>query len=276
MILASKVGNLNISVYNVREVTFDSKNNLKYIYEKEKIKGVILEGVKVKLGESIKVFNLKISVNYIDKISDRKCCISSNKANITTIFVLPMVFSPQFLFLINPYRLNSFLFKDGLYDKKLYILLKKEDRAISLETIINNYLKNTDYKLETLNDNKHLFLTISLPSNFLTDIHYIINSRYSYVSQLAKDKLINYYKQISPNPEEIEKSRIFKILNRDNNYRKSLEQQLGVIIPSYLDLYEGFNIEKENFNYSSFVKEIENEQNSKVSEASSKLCHTFI
>lgn len=194
------------------------------------------------------------------------------KYNISTIMILPIfkditkniknktgAIQFPFIQLCLEYGLiNTYLYKRGKFDNKLYLRFKKE------EFIKNKKLTNSKYtslceliidcnyyaNLEMVNDD--IIIGLHIPVEYLPDINLIIEGKYSKVSDQYKQEInINQANvPVSYNPEIIyimTMNLAYGISMKSNIIKKDLEKEFKVIITNKEELFEKFNKEKEDF-----------------------------
>ena len=249
-----KKNNVKIKAVNINElrITFPNKN---YTYKKDNntkryFESILFNDINIKNGE---VFNIqigsknisykanKIIINYKFPNTFSICDSVYNKA---TNFILPFVFNKRFMssyiiyennkysgFLINTYLDCDFVKKRDKYS--IFILLKfiDTDEFKKQEELFE---KNYDF-IKKIDINKNYVLyEFTIPNKFRSDFDKLIDAKYSKISKIAKNRLVNFHKN------SIEGSFVNLVINRDISLVKQYESELDVSM-SGIELCSKFN-----------------------------------
>lgn len=164
-------------------------------------------------------------------------CIEET-VNKSTIFILPLLGNNHVYFDYSYSLYNACLSEDY---KFIYLKYKftKNDKYLELE---QNLQKHPLY-LEFFDiDEEFVVFKFKIPEKSISDAKSIIYGKYSIIKEISKNRILAFH-GISKN------SKIGYILFKDSKYKKKLENELNVRIPSDIDLMSKGLINKEIWNY---------------------------
>jgi len=90
-------------------------------------------------------------------------------------------------------------------------------------------------------DHKHYMVYFKFPEEIKLDIRYIMNGKFSRVSDETKKVILKYW-------QSAQNSKIYGILTKSAKYREKLEDELNVKIPIDAELGDRLNSHEETFN----------------------------
>lgn len=187
---------------------------------------------------------------YFEKISDTHYIAYREKPTISSMFILPLLIDYEKIGPIMSNILNLYTYMEETLDSKnVYNLVTRYSSTpifLKYENIINNSI-NCKGIIDI--DPYYISFVFEAPDQFLFDIELIKNGKYSAISREAKETIYGFYTHPSRmgTPLILERLKIYKILEREIEYKKFLEKDLGVTIPPNVDLYEGFNDSRETY-----------------------------
>lgn len=169
--------------------------------------------------------------------------------NISSLMILPLILNYSYIQPILPQVLNLYSFiENNLEDEFLYFVCKYINTSMFLQT--ESKISKLPFCKEIIDlDKFFIAFKFEIPINLQADIEIIKRSKYSLISRESKKKIYDYYMNFLriPSFEKLKVTKIYNVLEKKENYRKKLEKDLNVIIPSNIDLYEGFNDIKETY-----------------------------
>ncbi len=194
------------------------------------------------------------------------------KFNVSTIMILPLFWNATehiiarkskvrfpFIQLCIEYGLiNTYLYKNGKYDNKLYLEFDKEEFTkdknlttspyTSILELLINY--NMYAGLEMNNDT--VLIALHIPVEFREDIKIIEESKYSKLSDEYKSELHIKQNSVPLTKNEFamyvaSKNLGYAISMKSDNIKKEIEKELKMTITRDDEYYERFNKVKENY-----------------------------
>lgn len=141
----------------------------------------------------------------------------------------PKGISNSFIFDINNPEFN----KDKI--EGLFFLVNYQNESEK------SFIYNPNCKYcESIND-KYFMVFLLCNIDYIDDITYAVEGKFSKLSNEAKSQIISYHKLRMDNP-------IIDILNKSPIYRKKLEKNLACKIPEHAELGDIFNLQNEIYN----------------------------
>jgi len=188
-----------------------------------------------------------------------KYFLISHELTKSSTFILPLLFNNNEVCwdssFCNCYIGNAITgeVEDGIY------LLHRYYNDISYHSMIEKYSNSELLKEEINIDKYHTLFKFDIPKEFNNDYKLLIQSKYSRISEYAKEKILNFnYKGVQ--------SERFKdltdILTRGEALRKKLETKFNCKIENSWELHDKFNIDNEMFTEDLIVKESINQLSS--------------
>lgn len=214
-----------------------------------------------KLKSYIDFEDIYFQINYITKNSQHpnKVILSLDRSRTSNFFICPLILTPEQLNIEKFCFINSYLLPKATGHSLVLVYNNKiiEDFTLFISKIANDKLINTTYK------NDYVFLEYSISESILKDVMLIIDSKYSSISESSKDIINNYFhflhKLTSNKLVDLTKMKIYKVLYKSEELRREMEKSLNEKIPSHLDLYEFFDLEKETISYKMFDYDVKPE-----------------
>lgn len=201
-----------------------------------------------------------IKPRYISKIGSNSFKASQDNRNISTQFILPLLFNNS-LGIINSFNrlINLYSFLDevsteevenDIHNTDIFYLVYRFSGSVEFIEFEFNLLDNIYCKGAIDLDTQHTAYLIDIKNHpHKEDINLIKKGKYSKISKVAKEKVLNFFLSVGfvkPN-SKLEDSIIYNILERTEFRRKQLERVLGVVLPDDSELYEFFNPIKETY-----------------------------
>jgi hypothetical protein len=178
-----------------------------------------------------------------------------DKPNLTSSFIVPMVLNYSLVEEIGLHTINYYSFIDTpakLPESLFHVVRYGSSVSMKFEEKIGNYsmfLASKDL------DKHHILLEYVLPKDLKKDLQFLVDGKYSQISESSKQRILNYYIKLDPdgmNPDAIQNSKIYGILYKTDTYRTFLGTKLSLekqplYIPSNLELGEAWEPIKETF-----------------------------
>ena len=120
---------------------------------------------------------------------------------------------------------------DLISGEKVLYLWYKYEASIEMEEFEDKIKKHSQYICTIDVDQYHVLYKFSIPDKFKNDYSLIMEGKYSYVSEEAKERILNFHSASENTP-------LGKILNRDSSRREKMESELGISIPKEADLHD--------------------------------------
>lgn len=185
---------------------------------------------------------------YIEFDKKQGCyIIHRDKVTISSMFILPLFFKHSELRPILPTLLNLYSFMEDRLEEEYYYLVSKFDASptyLMYENRISNSI-NCQYTIDI--DNYFIAFVLKIPDEFAEDAEYIKLGKYSSISSKAKKRIYEYYRNLLPVGIDITKTKVYKVLEKDEKYRMQLEEEYNATIPDDVDLYEMFSDIRETY-----------------------------
>lgn len=171
----------------------------------------------------------------------RKTRFEPKEKNKSYIFLPPMLeIDPVFIQL--HLLLNTYLINDDLPDVKNSIFLHYEYQDLdgSFARLENN-LKRSPYFRGMYEPDKYTTMFyFHVPDKYYQDYLLFMNSKYSHLSETLKKKILKFYNLgIS--------SQVYKVLYRDVQRRRELEEELDVELPVDAEVASAIDFSKETY-----------------------------
>ena len=171
----------------------------------------------------------------------RKTRFEPKERNKSYIFLPPMLeVDPVFMQL--HLLLNVYIANDDLPEIKnsMFLHYEYQDLDKSFARLENNLKKNENFRGTYDPDKYTTIFYFHIPEKWYNDYLFFLNSKYSYMSEEIKKKILKFYNLGN-------QSQVYKVLYRDNERRKELEQELDVILPLDAEIASAIDFSKETY-----------------------------
>ena len=171
----------------------------------------------------------------------RKTRFEPKEKNKSYIFLPPMLeIDPVFIQL--HLLLNTYLINDDLPDVKNSIFLHYEYQDLdgSFARLENNLKRSAYFRGMYEPDKYTTMFYFHVPNKYYQDYLLFMNSKYSHLSETLKKKILKFYNLgIS--------SQVYKVLYRDVQRRRELEEELDVELPVDAEVASAIDFSKETY-----------------------------
>jgi hypothetical protein len=171
----------------------------------------------------------------------RKTRFEPKEKNKSYIFLPPMLeIDPVFIQL--HLLLNTYLINDDLPDVKNSIFLHYEYQDLdgSFARLENNLKRSAYFRGMYEPDKYTTMFYFHVPDKYYQDYLLFMNSKYSHLSETLKKKILKFYSLgIS--------SQVYKVLYRDVQRRRELEEELDVELPVDAEVASAIDFSKETY-----------------------------
>jgi hypothetical protein len=171
----------------------------------------------------------------------RKTRFEPKEKNKSYIFLPPMLeIDPVFIQL--HLLLNTYLINDDLPDVKNSIFLHYEYQDLdgSFARLENNLKRSAYFRGMYEPDKYTTMFYFHVPDKYYQDYLLFMNSKYSHLSETLKKKILKFYNLgIS--------SQVYKVLYRDVQRRRELEEELDVELPVDAEVASAIDFSKETY-----------------------------
>lgn len=214
------------------------------VYEDSVLVGLDFDGEYiVNVGDTLPIKRQKFKINEIVKMkSTEGNYIGYNlivaKLNKSSMFLFPLLNYSRPYYRWNTDFVNCFYkTEDNQEDVALY-LWYKYNASVEMEEFEAKIKKHPQY-IETIDvDQYHVLYKFSIPAKYGEDFNLITQGKYSYISEVAKERILDFHSASNTSP-------LFKILNRSASRREKMEKELGISIPKDADLHDPMYEEEE-------------------------------
>lgn len=166
--------------------------------------------------------------------------------NISTDFFLPVLGIDLAITDTTGY-INSYIncpdLTDILINNPVYILYNTEDLDLNMERVYEDLINNKNFILEQRLDRYHILFCFSIPKKFNKDYELIIQGKYSETSGAFKDLFCN---------DNIQDLWQYKVLHKDPEYKKNLENRIGLVLNNNPEIYNKIDMFNETILISSY------------------------
>jgi hypothetical protein len=226
-----------VPLYKGGEI-YDDKGNLVEInYGKD---------YTVKTGETVHIKKQRYKVQKIEKIFNAKGeHILGYKLHIATLskasmFLFPFLGYNRTFFSWNSSFVNAFVWKENAEEGRFIYLWYKFVPSLEMEEFEEKLKNNVNFIDAEDVDDYHVLYRFLVPEKFEEDYDKIIEGKYSYITEIAKERILDFHFSSKTRP-------IGKILYRDPERRERMEKEMDIIIPEDQDLHDPFYKEEETF-----------------------------
>lgn len=257
-ILPNSNEEMTITIVNARKFIMSFNGKFKTIKSDGKIIELDNYSEKIQIGQTLK-FIIKNKVYYYkvglieelktNSLNSNLFSISSSKQTNTTNFILPLIAEKDWMLnnLINSYSFLEFddLFeKDQLHSIYLYYRYDGTKKFYDFEEFI---LKDSNFNQMINIDDFNILISMNIPEKFIEDYYYILDSKYSMISNEAKLRIINFF-------DLNENSIMYNVLYKTERRRKNLESLYNVQIEKDAELWDVIDEYAETFGMKDLIE----------------------
>ena len=249
----SKVGkNVTVRVVTARQLNLTPIYKGGEIYDDE---GNLVEidyggEYSIKVGETIPVKKHRYKIQKIVKMFTTEgdhvkgYYLHTTELTKASMFILPFLGFNRSHFRWNSDFMNCFINKEGEEQQKKEVdyvyLWYRYVPSIEMEEF-EELIKSNKHFIDFEDvDKYHVLYKFSIPNKFKKDCKKLIKGRYSYISEIAKERILDFHFSSKKRP-------LGKILYRCEERRKRMEKELEISIPKEVDLHDPFYMDREIF-----------------------------
>ncbi len=155
--------------------------------------------------------------------------------------------------------INAYSHDDGKehpYENCIYVLFKPDDIDIFRDFVSGQYTDNDNIVEDYDYDNEYLVAVYKLNEDFKKDFDLVRKGKYSKTSKYFKDLFPEKVKIVVNSYKTEQLSLQNRIFTRSKDLVEYWETKLGLVFTEDMELWEGFDIEKETLNIKK-IKEYE-------------------
>lgn len=251
-IITERGEKISITKISFRELSLNSPSELQAVTMKysDEITQVDLGGTLIKVNSIILIKErgkfIPFHINYITKLGKGKYSLLVTRLTNTAKFLSPIHFTNAKTMLFKSNFINAYIGinKQNITGTLFYVYRYTGDIPMyNLEKSI----KESDYFVDSFQvDNYHVIYEMRVPLKYVAIYEIFMQGKYSKFPDWYKDQLKNFYLPILNTSWN--KTTTYKILYKDPTYRKKLEAELDVDIPSDAELADAIT-EKEFFSH---------------------------
>lgn len=200
---------------------------------------------EVTVGDTVTVKRQRFRVHKITKMRTEKGVhvngyyLHTAVLNKSSMFVLPLLGFNRAYFRWNFDFMNCFVRTEDNKEEFIYLWYKFTPSQ-EMEDLEEKLIGHPNYVDQEDVDEYHVLYKFSVPEKYKEDYRKILKGKYSYITDVAKERILDFHFSAKDRP-------LGKILYRDPSRRKKMESDLGVSIPEELDLHDPFYAEEEFF-----------------------------
>lgn len=162
------------------------------------------------------------------------------KLNKSSMFLFPLLNYSRSYYRWNTDFINCFMSTEDEPDETALYLWYRYSASVEMEEFEAKIKRHPQY-METIDvDQYHVLYKFSVPKKHYNDYKSIIKGRYSYISDVAKERILDFHSAGKSSP-------LAKILNRDPSRRQKMEKELVISIPEDADLHDPFYEKDERY-----------------------------
>jgi hypothetical protein len=145
--------------------------------------------------------------------------------------------------------LNAYMFCEEMPDEKdtIFLLYEYQDMDGSFARLENNFKQLPEFRGMFDPDKFTTMFYFDIPHHRLKDFETFKDSRYSQISSEFKKKILKFY-ALGPN------SQVYKVLYRDLEKKRQLEEELDVALPEEAEVASALDLLKETYTKSCKIK----------------------
>jgi hypothetical protein len=149
--------------------------------------------------------------------------------------------------------LNAYMFCDDVKSDEEYIFLHYEYQDLdgSFARLENNFKQLPEFKGMFDPDKYTTIFYFEVPAEWHDDYMLFKQSRYSRISQKLKNKILRFY-ALGP------QSQVYKVLYRDAEKKRQLEEELDVILPEDAEVASALEFSNETYTSKIKIKNVSN------------------
>jgi hypothetical protein len=230
-----------LPIYKGGEIYDDESNLVGINYDDE---------FSIKVGETVPIKKHRYKIQKITKMTTVKgkhvkgYHLHAAQLSKSSMFMFPFLGYNRSHFRWNSDFMNCFISREGEDLEKgevNYIYLwYKYVPSIQMEEFEEQLKSNENFVDFEDVDKYHVLYKFSIPDKYKEDCRKIIKGKYSYITEIAKERILDFHFSSKKRP-------LGKILYRSSERRKKMEKELGIIIPPDVDLHDPFYMEEETF-----------------------------
>jgi hypothetical protein len=217
------------------------------IYEGNTLVGLNYEDeFSVKVKDIMPIKRHQYKIQKITKVEDQNQLqgpgyyLTIAELNKSSMFIIPLLGYNRNYFRWVTDFMNCFIGTEENGCLDTIYLWYKYTASIDMEEFENNLMSHPNYIKQKDVDKYHVLYEFSVPEKFMGDYQLILEGKYSYISEAAKERILEFHSSSKERP-------LGKILYRDPIRKEKMEKELGVTIPEGLDLHDPFTLEEEFF-----------------------------
>jgi len=140
----------------------------------------------------------------------------------SSIMLLPLLGGDRDSFSYTDHLMNAYCYHEDIKGQYLWVLMRppKTRSSYSYDTTESLFRASHSFVKEEELGTEFKMFTFRIPSMYVGDYLMFLNSKFSRMSEIAKDKILNFHSMH-------DKSKLALQLCRDKGFRKSLEKQLS-------------------------------------------------
>tara|TARA_R100001510_G_scaffold15057_1_gene12362 strand:+ start:1019 stop:1756 length:738 start_codon:yes stop_codon:yes gene_type:complete len=200
----------------------------------------------ISVGDTQMFRKMPFKVNIIDKTSPTKCELKIASRTKSSVFIMPMLSGSKDLYFYNTLFLNCFIATED-YPNSIILLYRFSGSALFLK--FEQALKKfTTFKDMIDPSPHHVMFVFDIPSKYKDDYNKFILGKYSHFSPELKDAIFKFHKTDMH-------SSLGQILYKSEKRRLRLSQNLGMEIPTDMELFDIPDPEDEIYNPKIYINE---------------------
>lgn len=158
----------------------------------------------------------------------------------SSMFIMPFIGYSRRYFRWDSDFVNCFVATEDNPNERAIYLWYRYRPTLEMEAFEGKIKDNMEYR-ETIDvDKYHVLYKYSVPKRYLKDFNLILEGRYSYISSIAKERILDFHSSSRDRP-------LGNILHRDPERRKKMEKDLDIVIPPSADLHDPPYLEEETY-----------------------------
>jgi hypothetical protein len=244
--------NVHMKVVNTRMLTVTpGHRQYEILDENGKLVGLDYSGeYLISKGSVLQVGNQKYKISEIQRSTTTQGYELYTFRKITTTgnFILPFLGEDRNYFRWTSQFTNAFIGTETDADLNFISLLYRFDGSVEFANFEEKLKEREDFVSAKDVDKYHILYTFRLPESAKADIELITQSKYSKVSEEAKEQILDFHYSDRSKP-------IGQILYKCSLRRKEMEKELRHEIPADNELFEAFSIPNEIFHKHFIIQE---------------------
>jgi hypothetical protein len=149
--------------------------------------------------------------------------------------------------------LNAYMFCDDVKSDEEYIFLHYEYQDLdgSFARLENNFKQLPEFRGMFDPDKYTTIFYFAVPAQWYDDYTMFKESKYSRISQKFKQKILRFY-ALGP------QSQVYKVLYRDAEKKRQLEEELDVVLPDDAEVASALEFSNETYTSKIKIKNVSN------------------